>query len=140
MILLDAGYIVALLDIKDRDHQRATQLLHTKKEGWMTTWPAITEAVHMLESHVHMECALTVLTAVEEGDILIWDIPQSKIPQIQTMMEKYIDLPMDLADASMVLLAEHLGHGRILTTDQRDFGAYRWKSQKPFVDLMAELS
>jgi hypothetical protein len=40
----------------------------------------------------------------------------------------------------MVLLAEHLGHGRILTTDQRDFGAYRWKSQKPFVDLMAQLT
>jgi predicted nucleic acid-binding protein len=46
---------------------------------------------------------------------------------------------MDLADASMVLLAEHLGHGRILTVDERDFGVYRWKSQKPFVDLMAEL-
>jgi predicted nucleic acid-binding protein len=44
---------------------------------------------------------------------------------------------MDLADASLFMLAEHLGHGRILTTDQRDFGAYRWKSRKPFTDLMA---
>ena len=139
MILMDAGYIVALLDIKDADHQRARQLLHTKQEGWMTTWPVISEAVYMLASHVHMACALTVLTAVEEGDILIWDIPQTLIPRMQTMMKKYSGLPMDLADASMVLLAEHLVHGRILTTDQRDFGAYRWKSQKPFVDLMAEV-
>ncbi|MDI9333093.1 MAG: hypothetical protein QM533_01825 [Cytophagales bacterium] len=140
MILMDAGYIVALLDVKDVEHQRATRLLHTKKEGWMTTWPVIAEAVYMLESHVHMVCARTVLTAVEEGDILIWDIPQTLLPRMQKMMKKYIDLPMDLADASMVLLAEHLGHGRILTTDQRDFGAHRWKSQKPFVNLMAQLS
>jgi predicted nucleic acid-binding protein len=45
---------------------------------------------------------------------------------------------MDLADASLVLLAEHLGHGRILTTDERDFGTYRWKSCKPFHNLLAE--
>jgi hypothetical protein len=44
---------------------------------------------------------------------------------------------MDLADASLVLLADHLGHGRILTTDQRDFGAYRWKQRQPFTNLLA---
>ena len=51
-------------------------------------------------------------------------------------MRQYASLPMDLADASLVLLAEHLGHGRILSTDGRDFGAYRWKSRKPFVNLL----
>ena len=51
-------------------------------------------------------------------------------------MRRYADLPMDLADASLVLLAEHLGHGRILSTDTRDFGAYRWKSRKPFKNLL----
>ena len=45
---------------------------------------------------------------------------------------------MDLADASLVLLAEHLGHGRILSTDMRDFGAYRWKSRKPFKNILAQ--
>jgi hypothetical protein len=35
---------------------------------------------------------------------------------------------MDFADASLVLLAEHLGHGRILSTDRRDFHTYRWKN------------
>ncbi len=43
---------------------------------------------------------------------------------------------MDLADASLVLLAEHLGHGRILSTDQRDFKAYRWKNNYPFENLL----
>jgi hypothetical protein len=43
------------------------------------------------------------------------------------LMKRYSDLPMDLADASLVLLAESLGHGRILTTDERDFRTYRWE-------------
>lgn len=46
------------------------------------------------------------------------------------------DLPMDLADASLVIAAEDLGSGRILFTDRRDFGAYRWKSRKPFKNLL----
>ena len=39
----------------------------------------------------------------------------------RTLMSQYSDLPMDLADASLVVLAEYLGHGRILSVDQRDF-------------------
>ena len=55
---------------------------------------------------------------------------------ITELMERYSDLPMDLADASLVLLAEHLGHGRILSTDQRDFRTYRWKQRQPFENLL----
>ena len=43
---------------------------------------------------------------------------------------------MDLADASLVIAAEQLASGRILSTDQRDFGAYRWKKRKPFQNLL----
>jgi uncharacterized protein len=43
---------------------------------------------------------------------------------------------MDLADASLVILAEELGSGRILSTDQRDFRTYRWKTRKPFQNLL----
>jgi predicted nucleic acid-binding protein len=52
-------------------------------------------------------------------------------------MEKYRDLPMHLAEASLVVVAEELGTGRILSTDQRDLRAYRWKTRKPFRNLLA---
>jgi predicted nucleic acid-binding protein len=51
-------------------------------------------------------------------------------------MEHYRDLPMDVADASLVILAEHVGSGRILSTDIRDFNSYRWKNRKPFKNLL----
>jgi predicted nucleic acid-binding protein len=43
------------------------------------------------------------------------------------LLENYAGLPMDMADASLVILAEHLGYGRILTSDRRDFNVYRWQ-------------
>ena len=51
-------------------------------------------------------------------------------------MQQYADLPMDFADASLVILAEELGHGRILSTDNRDFHTYRWKNRHPFQNLL----
>jgi len=51
-------------------------------------------------------------------------------------MDKYGELPMDLADASLVILAEELGTGEILSTDRRDFHTYRWKNRKPFRSLL----
>jgi uncharacterized protein len=51
-------------------------------------------------------------------------------------MQQYADLPMDLADASLVILAEQLGEGRIFSVDQRDFNTYRWNSTKPFQNLL----
>jgi predicted nucleic acid-binding protein len=50
-------------------------------------------------------------------------------------MKQYQSLPMDLADASLVILAEELGNGRILSIDNRDFNTYHWKNKKPFINL-----
>ena len=55
--------------------------------------------------------------------------------RIRQLMNKHAELPMDLADASLVILAEELGHGRILSTDLRDFRSYRWKNNQPFENL-----
>jgi uncharacterized protein len=52
------------------------------------------------------------------------------------LMERYADLPMDLADASLVVLAEDLGYGRIVTVDRRDFSVYRWGKNKSFENLL----
>jgi predicted nucleic acid-binding protein len=70
---------------------------------------------------------------------VVWNPEAAQWAQVPALMKKYANLPMDLADASLVLLAEHLGHGRVLTTDTRDFGTYRWKSRKPFKNVLQEM-
>jgi len=65
----------------------------------------------------------------------LFDLQKTHFDRISFLMEKYQNLPMDLADASLVILAEESGDGRILSVDDRDFNAYRWKSVKPFQNL-----
>ena len=76
------------------------------------------------------------MTELPLAGVRVVDVTESHGSRIVELMEQYADLPMDLADASLVVLAEELGTGRILSTDQRDFRAYRWKNHKPFKNLL----
>lgn len=69
--------------------------------------------------------------------VALGNITRSHIPRTLSLLKKYHDLPMDMADASLVILAEHLGHGNIVSTDQRDFNTYQWKNHQPFTNLWA---
>ena len=70
------------------------------------------------------------------GNSLPFPLTDEHLPRLQQLLEQYQSLPMDLADASLVLLAEHLGHGRIVSTDERDFQTYRWKQHYTFTNLL----
>lgn len=70
------------------------------------------------------------------GAFTVFDLQLHHGIRICELMEQYADLPMPNADATLIILAEHLGHGRILSIDQRDFNTYRWKSRHPFENLM----
>ena len=84
-----------------------------------------------------LRAAETFLAGAAVGAFDVFSIALDQLPRVIALMRKYRNLPMDLADASLVILAEHLGSGRILSTDQRDFGAYRWKNHRPFQNLLS---
>jgi predicted nucleic acid-binding protein len=136
MILVDTGFIYALLDTRDAWHQRAAAALDDVDEGLITTWPVLTETVHLIMRSLGPSPAQALLSDVARGVIQVWQIDADATQKLPALMKRYADLPMDLADASLVLLAEVLGHGRILTTDERDFKTYRWKSRAPFQNLL----
>ncbi len=138
MIAVDTGFLFALLDKSDAWHARAVAAADSVSEGWITTWPVLTEATYLMTTRLGTRFAQGLVDEAADGAVAIWDIPPDQVARIPALMKRYSNLPMDLADASLVLLAEHLGHGRILTTDERDFGAYRWKSRKPFHNLLAQ--
>jgi predicted nucleic acid-binding protein len=137
MILADTGFFYALVDRDDAWHRRCVAALDRLDEGLVTTWPVLTETVHLVARTVGVEPAAALLDEVAAGEIRVWNLPDDVLPRVPVLLRRYAELPMDLADASLVLLAESLGHGRILTTDQRDFRGYRWKSRQPFENLLA---
>jgi predicted nucleic acid-binding protein len=60
----------------------------------------------------------------ETGTVQLLPLEEEDITPIKNLMEKYRDLPMDLADAALVRVAEREGLRQVLTLDQRDFNVY----------------
>lgn len=135
MIIVDTGIWLALSNSRDKHHHAAVDKLKEVKEPLATTWPVLTEACHMIRMQAGVYYANKFVRQVLSGPCYVWDIAAEYRLRIPKLMHKYRDLPMDLADASLVLLAEHLNDGRILSTDRRDFRSYRWKERKPFANL-----
>ena len=73
---------------------------------------------------------------VARGGLEIIEMPATAADTLAGQMEKYADLPMDLADASLLWLAEHRRIVEILTLDARDFGVYRSLRGKALVNLL----
>ncbi|MGR9116785.1 MAG: type II toxin-antitoxin system VapC family toxin [Gammaproteobacteria bacterium] len=135
-VIVDTGYLAALANPKDRYHALAVTLSQTITEDLITTWPVITELCHYLNKRVSPKAQALLIKQILSETIQVVDVMQGNLEKAIILLDKYSDLPMDLADASLVILAEELGHGRILSTDMRDFNAYRWKNHKPFQNLL----
>ena len=131
MIIVDTGFLYALVDARDVWHERALAQAGTAVQGWVTTWPVLTEATHLMTRRLGASFAAALMDDAADGGFQVWAPPPEQVARIPALMRRYANLPMDLADASLVLLAEHLGHGRILSTDQRDFRSYRFKNRQP---------
>ena len=136
MIIADTGFFVACFSKQDQYHKLASSKLRELSEPLITTWPVLTETIHVLTQRGNANLAANFMKQVTSGLVLIWNPTNDLIQKIPKLMKTYINLPMDLADASLVLLAEFLEDGRILSTDRRDFKSYRWKSRKPFTNLL----
>ena len=94
------------------------------------------ETCHLLLKRLGSEAQQRFIDSYVRGAFTVFDLEQHHAARIASLMASYRDLPMDLADASLVILAETLVHGRILSTDRRDFDTYRWKEHQPFENLL----
>jgi len=123
MILIDAGPLVALISASDRHHAACLATLKRIDEPIATVWPAFTEAMYLLRSS---QAAQTVLwQMVQREAIGFMQLTSDDAYRMRQLMEKYHDLPMDLADAALVCVAEREKITRIFTIDRRDFSVYR---------------
>jgi predicted nucleic acid-binding protein len=139
MVIADTGFWLALANRRDARHRDAVRALDALgDERLIVTWPVMTETCYLLLDRVGAAAQARFLASHAAGAFEIAK-PEIHTPErIVPLLEKYEALPMDLADATLVLLAEWLGHGRILSVDRREFGAYRWKDRHPFENLMVQ--
>jgi predicted nucleic acid-binding protein len=128
-VLLDTGVIVALLDRSERNHAACVDAVAALATPLVTCEAVIAEACYLLRGLRGAPDA--VLANVERG---IFQVPlrlDAAIGPIRALMKRYASVPMDLADACLVHLADTLETGAILTLDS-DFGVYRWRRRRSF--------
>ena len=104
-VLADTGPLVALLNRTDSHHQRARVFFGRFKGVLYTTWPVLTETCHLLPRHLRTG----FMRWVAGGGIAVQDSTAEQAAIIAALMERYADRPMDLADASLICLADKLG-------------------------------
>ena len=138
MIIADTGFWLALANRDDKHHAQAQLVIQSIDEPLITTWCVITETCYLLLTRLGNQAQLRFIDNILTGGIIVFELQENHVERIRQLLTQYGDLPMDLADASLVVLAENLRHGRILTSDCEDFSTYRWHKTRTFENLFLE--
>jgi predicted nucleic acid-binding protein len=132
VILTDAGPLVAILDRGEDQHRACVDCLSRLTGPMLTTWPAFTEAMYLLGDAGGWSAQEALWRLVRSGDVVIAEQGGGPSARMAALMQKYHDRPMDLADASLVALAEERGLKDIFTLDRADFQTYRIHGRTSF--------
>jgi len=128
MILLDTGPIVAVFDASDAYHHACVEALKRIKEPLITTWPVLTEAFYLLGFSWRAQDNLWEF--IMRGGLEVLSLDVKMQARCRELMKKYHDLPMDLADGTLVVMAESQGLEKVFTLDHKDFKIYRLANRK----------
>jgi predicted nucleic acid-binding protein len=124
VVLVDTGPLVALFDPSDAARAPCLECLEAlEADDLVTTEAVVTEAVFLLSFSTKAQGALLRLLA--SGRPRVESLTAEERLRAGELIERYADLPMDYADATLVVLAERLRATRIFTLDWRDFSVYR---------------
>jgi predicted nucleic acid-binding protein len=124
-VLVDAGFVVALLNRSDFHHDWAVAQAQGFPPPWSTCEAVLSEAFHLLGAHGASALAALLRRRAVVG---AFDL-DSQVEPVLKLMQKYAGLPMSLADACLVRMTETLADPLLLTTDT-DFRIYRRQSRQ----------
>ncbi len=128
-ILVDTGPLVALSDKRDKHHETCKTFLKNYRGRLLTTWAVLTEFSHLAPS---VEATLPLYRWIDNGGLEVFSLGRDELVRAVDWIERYADQPMDLADASLVVVALTTGHNQVWTLDRRDFETWRLPSRKRF--------
>lgn len=131
--LIDAGPLIALFNPRDADHGLCRQFFEGFRGHLVTTWPVLTECAYMLSNTANAQRSL--LQWVESGGLDVRHLNVDNVRSMLSYTQKYHDLPMDLADASLVALSIETGITDIVSIDS-DFDIYRLPNKRTLKNLL----
>lgn len=114
-IIVDAGPLIALFDKDDKYHNSVIKFLKTFDGQLITSWPVITEVTHLLSFNVNVQ--IDFLEWLKREAVAIINLENIHLERIIQLSKKYSDVPMDLADSSLIVIAELTNITDIITID-----------------------
>ncbi len=131
--LIDAGPLIALFDNDDKYHNNVLNFIKDYKGKLFTSWPVITEVSYFLNFNVNVQ--IDFYKWIQKNAVQIINLTNDNIQRIIELTEKYSDLPMDLADGSLLLISEMLTIKNIITIDS-EYYVYRTRDKKMLNNLL----
>jgi len=128
-LILDTSFLVAFLQERDEFHSWAITVLKANEKNLITCEAVLTETCHLLCDRLDIKKRL--LSSIDAGNISIRFSLDEEAGSIGKLMDRYRNIPMSLADACLVRMAEINHESAVLTLDQ-DFKIYR-KSNRQMV-------
>ncbi len=129
-LLLDTGGLVSILDRGQPEHAACLKVFEKWSRPVLTTEAVITEATHLLGDLTGGVSA--VLRLVLDGGAVLVPGSEEALRRADDLVRRYADLPLDYADATLVVLAEEVKSEHILTLDRKDFSTLRWGRNRAF--------
>lgn len=121
--LVDTGALLALLNPRDRWHERCVEAFESLRLPLATTAAVLAELFHLIDDHPgDLQATWRLLRS---GAVTVLPIVDADLPDLQELMERYADRPMDFADATLVHLAGRESLTTVFTVDHSDFETFR---------------
>lgn len=135
MIVLDTSGLLAAIDSAQRQHSAARRALEAEPGPYLLSPFVLAELDYLLATRVGGDAELSLLREVTRGAYSLESFDAEDVHEAVTIIERYAELGLGLADASIVVIATRSGTDRILTLDERHFRAVRTARGRPFTLL-----
>lgn len=129
-VLLDTGFLVALVNRADRDHARCRSAWEPLRAEVITVEGVLVEACWLLRKDRRGPQAAVDLALA--GGARIVPLSEPRLRRTLALMQRYANVPMDFVDAALVAVAEEEDVHQVLTLDRRGFETYRARSRRGF--------
>jgi uncharacterized protein len=131
-VLIDAGPLIALFDKDDKYHRDIKEFVRDGAFKFVTTSAVMTEVAHMLDFNVKVQ--VDFFEWVMNEGVILYTVRQRDISRIVEIIAKYSDLPMDFADATLIIAAEETEIKKIISIDS-DFDIYRLPGREKIANI-----
>jgi uncharacterized protein len=122
-LVVDAGALYAQADADEPRHAEVARVLRSERESLVTTELAVAEADYLILDRLGPDVELAFIEDLISGTFVVECLSRDEFDTARGVVERYRDLRLGLADASLVVLAERHQTARILTFDERAFRA-----------------